>query len=62
MCDVNKQFELLEVVLNSVYGNLQYDQMSLTFIASSVCLCGLSSHVVVLGLSVRLYSYPMWMR
>ena len=27
-----------------------------------VCLCVVCSHVVVLGLSVRLSGYPMWMR
>ena len=35
---VNKQFELLEFV--SVYVNLQYDEISLTFTAGSVCLYG----------------------
>ena len=33
---------------------LQYDQIYLTFTAWSVCLCGVSSPVVVLGLFVRL--------
>ena len=41
MCVVNKQFELLEFVSESVY-------------AGPVCLCGVSSPVVVLGLFVRL--------
>ena len=50
MCVVNKQFELLE----SVYVDLQYDEISLTFTAGPVCLCGVSSPVVVLGLFVRL--------
>ena len=54
MCVVNKQFELLEFVSESVYVDLQYDEISLTFTAGSVCLCGVSSHVVVLGLFVRL--------
>ena len=59
MCVVNKQFELLEFV----YVDLQYDYISLTFTAVSVCLCGVCSHVVVLGLSVRLSWYPMlWVR
>ena len=49
---VNKQFELLE--FDSVYVDLQYDEISLTFTAGPVCLCGVSSHVVVLGLFVRL--------
>ena len=54
MCVVNKQFELLEFVSGSVYVDLQYDEISLTFTAGSVCLCGVSSPVVVLGLIVRL--------
>ena len=36
MCVVNKQFELLKFV----YVDLQYDEISLTFTAGSVCLCG----------------------
>ena len=39
MCVVNKQFELLEFVFDSVYVDLQYDEISLTFIAGSVSLC-----------------------
>ena len=59
MCVVNKQFELIEFVSGSVYVDLQYDEISLTFTA--VCLCGVCSPVIVLGLSVRLY--PMsWVR
>ena len=54
MCVVNKQFELLEFVSESVYVDLQYDEISLTFTAGPVCLCGVSSPVVVLGLFVRL--------
>ena len=54
MCVVNKQFQLLEFVFESVYVDLQYDKISLTFTAGSVCLCGACSHVVVLGLSGRL--------
>ena len=50
---VNKQFELLAFVSESVYVDLQYDEIYLTFTAVSVCLCGVSSHVVVLGLFVR---------
>ena len=42
MCVVNKQFDL------------QYDKISLTFTVGPVCLCGVSSPVVVLGLFVRL--------
>ena len=53
MCVVNKQFELLEFVSESVYRDLQYDAISLTFTAP-VCLCGVSSPVVVFGLFVRL--------
>ena len=51
MCVVNKQVELLEFVSESVYVDLQYDDISLT---GPVCLCGVSSPVVVLGLFVRL--------
>ena len=40
MCVVNTQFELIEFVFNSVYGDLQYDGISLTFTAGSMCLCG----------------------
>ena len=54
MCVVNKQFELLEFVSESVNVDLQYDEISLTSTAGSVCLCGVSSPVVVLGLFVRL--------
>ena len=54
MCVVNKQIELLEFGSESVYVDLQYDEISLTFTAGSVCLCGVSSPVVVLGLFVRL--------
>ena len=49
---VNKQFELLEFVSESVYVDLQYDEISLTFTAG--VWCGVSSPVVVLGLFVRL--------
>ena len=59
MCVVNKQFELLEFVFESVYVDLQYDEISLTFTAASECLCGVCSPVVVFGLSVRLLWYPM---
>ena len=56
MCVVNKQFELLEFVLHSVYVDLQYDENSLTFPAGYVslyCVCG---HVVAFGLSVVMWS------
>ena len=39
-------------VFSDIY--LQYDEISLTFTAGPVCLCGVSSPVVVLGLFVRL--------
>ena len=54
MCVVNKQFELLGFVSESVYVDLQYDEISLTSTGGPVCLCGVSSPVVVLGLFVRL--------
>ena len=63
MCVVNKQFELLEFVFDSVYVDMQYDETSLTFTAGSVvslwCVCG---HMAVFGMPVRLSWYPMWMR
>ena len=59
MCVVNKQFEPLEFVSESVYVDLQYDEIYLTFTAGSVCLCGVSSPVVVLGLFVRFVVVPM---
>ena len=62
MCVGNKQFELLEFVFDSVYVDLLYDEISLTFTAVSVSLCCVCGLVVVLGLSVRLSWYPMWMR
>ena len=57
MCIVNKQFELLELVFDSVYVGLQYDEISLTSTALSVSL-----RCDVFGLSVRLSWYHMWMR
>ena len=48
MCVVNKQLELLEYIFESLYVDLQYDEISLTFTAGSVCLCGVCSHVVLL--------------
>ena len=59
MCVANMQFELLEFVFDSVYVDLQYDEIYLTFTAGSVCLCDVCSPVVVLGLYVRLSWYPM---
>ena len=55
MCVLNKQFELLKFVFDSVYVDLQYDKISLTFTAGSVSLCCVCGHV-------RLSWYPMWMR
>ena len=51
-----------QVCFNSVYVDLMYIEFSLTFTAGSVCLCGACSHVVVLGLSVRLSWYLLWIR
>ena len=38
MCVVNKQFELLEFVFDSVYVDLQYDEIYPTFTTGSMCL------------------------
>ena len=54
---VNKQF-----VFYSVYVDLQYDEIYLTFTAESVSLCCICCHVAVFCLSVRLTWYPIWMR
>ena len=63
MCVVNKQFELMELFFECDYVDMQYDDISLTSTVGSVCLCGVCSSVVVLGLSVRLSWYPMlWVR
>ena len=59
---VNEPFELPKFVFHSVYVQLPYDEISLTFTGWSVCLCCLCSNVVVLGLSVRLSSYPIGIR
>ena len=59
MCVVNKQFELLEFDFDSVYVDLQYDAISLTFTVGSVYLCGICSPGVVLDLYVMLSWYPM---
>ena len=59
MCVVNEQFELLEFVFNSVYVDLKYNDIYLTFtVVSVLCLC---SHAVVLGMDVGLSWYPMSM-
>ena len=44
------------------YVDLQYDEISFTFTTGPVCLCSVSSPVVVLGLFVRLSYYPMLLR
>ena len=62
MCVVNKQFELLVFVFDSVYVDLQYDEISLTFTAGYVSLCWVCGLVVVCGLSVRLSWYHVWIR
>ena len=54
---MNKQVELLEFVSESVYVDLQYE-ISFTFTAGPVCLCGVSSpwsvcEVVVVPYVVR---------
>ena len=61
-CVVNKRFELIEFVFDSIYVDLQYDEISLTFTAGYVFLCCVCSHVVVFHMSVRFSWYPMWMR
>ena len=52
MCVVDKQFDL---ILDSVYVDLQYNEISLTFTAGSVCFCGVYSPVVLRGLHVLLF-------
>ena len=59
MCVVNKQLELIEFVFVSVNVDMQYEDISLTFTAGSVCLCGVCSPAVVLDMYVRLSWYPM---
>ena len=54
VCVVNKQFELLEFVFDSVYVDLQYAEIYFTYTAGSVSLCCVCGHVVVFGLYVRL--------
>ena len=51
---MNKQFELLEFVFDSVDVDLQYDEIYLTSTAGYVSLCCVCGHVVVCGLSVGL--------
>ena len=45
---MNKQFELLEFVLHSVYVDQKYNEIYLTFTAGSVDLCGVCSHMMIL--------------
>ena len=45
MCVVNKLFELLEFFFDSMYVDLQYDEISLTFTAGSVSLCCVCSRL-----------------
>ena len=60
---MNKHFELLEFVFDSVYVDLQYDELIvLTSTAGSVSLCCVCSLVVVFGLPGRLSWYPIWVR
>ena len=40
MCVVNKQFENFVFVFDSIDVDLQYDEISLTFTAGYVFLCG----------------------
>ena len=56
---VNKQFELLEYVFDSVYVDLQYNEISLTSTPGSLSLWCICSQVIVFGLSVRLSWYSM---
>ena len=62
MCVVNKQFELLEIAFDSVYVDLHYNEIYLTFTAGYVSLGCVCSHVLVFSLSVSLSWYPMCMR
>ena len=62
MCVVNKQFEVLKFVFDSVDVDLQNDEIYLTSTAGYVSLWCVCRHAVVFGLSVRLSWYPMWIR
>ena len=59
---VGRQQHLLEFIFDSVYVDLQYDEIYLTFMVGSESLRCVCSHVGVFGLSVRLSWYLMWMR
>ena len=45
MCVVNKQFELLRFVFDSVYVDLQYDEISLTLTVGPVSFCCVCGHL-----------------
>ena len=47
--DVVCQEQLFEFVFNSVYVDLKNNEIYVTFIAGSVCLCDVCSHVRVRG-------------
>ena len=53
MCVMNKKFELLEFVSESDYVDLQYDEISLTFTAVSVCLCGVNNNNIYLKSNIQ---------
>ena len=56
MCVVNKQFELLVFIFDSVYVDLQCDGISLTFAAGSVSLCCVCVLVLCMWSCGRLWS------
>ena len=43
------------ILFNSVYVDLQYNEISLIFTIGYVCLCGVCSHVVIFNMPVRLF-------
>ena len=49
MCVMNKQFELLEFVFYSVYVDLQYDGISLSFTAGSEGVVAMSAECEYMG-------------
>ena len=53
LCNLSVRTDV-KLCIFGVYVDLQHDDISLTFTAGPVCLCGVSSPVVVLGLFVRL--------
>ena len=59
MCVVNKQFELMEFVFDSVMLPCCMMRFRSLFM---LCLCPCVVSVVVFGLSERLSWYHMWMR